>query len=62
MKGVGGFFSALGLVAIILHFFDQTPGALRWIHNWGNGVAWAIMIGLVALGIIILIAAKRKGY
>ena len=33
MKGVGGFFMALGLLAIILHFFDRSPGALSWIHN-----------------------------
>ena len=62
MKGVGGFFIALGLFAIILHFFDRAPSALSWIHNWGDGAAWAIMIGFVVLGIIILIAAKRKGY
>lgn len=62
MKAVGGFLIGLGLLAIVFHFFDKAPSALSWIHNWGDGVAWAIMIGLVVLGIIILIRANRKGY
>jgi hypothetical protein len=60
MKGVGAFLIGLGILAIVFHFFEKVPGALSWIYNWGDGVAWAIMIGLVVLGIILLMAAARR--
>ncbi len=60
MKGVGGFLIGIGTLAILFHFFGRVPSALSWIYNWGDGVAWAIMAGLVVLGLIILLSAARK--
>ena len=43
----------LGLLAIVLNFANMVPRLLMWIYSWGEGVAWAIKIGLVILGAIL---------
>lgn len=47
-----------GLFAIVLNFFDRVPSILMWIYNWGEGVAWAIKIGLVVVGAILFFMDK----
>lgn len=47
-----------GLFAIILNFFDRVPSILMWIYNWGEGVAWAIKIGLIVVGAILFFMDK----
>ena len=42
-----------GLGTIILNLFNYEFRILSWIYNWGEGVAWAIKIGLVILGAVL---------
>jgi len=61
MKKIGGILVFLGLFAIILNFLDRVPSVLIWIYNWGEGAAWAIMIALVVIGVVLyLVPGKKK--
>lgn len=50
----------LGLFAIVLNFFDRVPSILMWIYEWGEGVAWAIKIGLVVVGAVLFFLGKPE--
>ena len=60
MKKIGGIFIFFGLFAIVLNFLDRVPSLLIWIYNWGEGAAWAIMIALVVIGIVLYILPGKK--
>ena len=60
MKGLGSFLIVLGLAAIIMNFFGYVPSWLSSIYDNGPGVAWAIKIGLVVVGIILYWAGSRR--
>lgn len=49
-----------GLFAIVLSFFDRVPSILMWIYEWGEGVAWAIKGGLVAVGAVLFFLGKPE--
>lgn len=49
-----------GLFAIVLNFFDRVPSILMWIYEWGEGVAWAIKIGLVLVGAVLFFLGKPE--
>lgn len=49
-----------GLFAIVLNFFDRVPSILMWIYEWGEGVAWAIKIGLVVAGAVLFFLGKPE--
>lgn len=50
MKQIGGLMAFLGIFGAGLSFLDRVPSMLFWIYNWGDTVAWAIMIGLIVIG------------
>ena len=50
MRKLGSYMVFFGLFAIVLNFIDRVPTILMWIYEWGEGVAWAIKIGLVVVG------------
>jgi len=50
MKNFGSFLLLLGVLAIVLDFFNYVPKLLFWIYEWGDGVAWAIKIALIVVG------------
>ena len=50
MKNFGSFLLLLGVLAIVLDFFNYVPKLLFWIYEWGEGVAWAIKIALIVVG------------
>ncbi|MCW3466712.1 hypothetical protein [Chitinophaga nivalis] len=50
MQKIGAYIAILGLLAIVMNFFNYVPRLLVWIYQWGNGVAWGIKIGLVVFG------------
>lgn len=60
MKSFGLGLMGLGALAMVLYFLDYVPSLLQWIYNWGNGVAWAIMIGLVALGGVVAFIGMKS--
>lgn len=59
---------ALIILGILLSLFniagcqneEGRRSALDWINNWGEGTAWAIRIGIIAVGIILVFANNRK--
>ncbi len=53
-----------GIGSIILSFMKMEFKLLMWIGNWGEQVAWAIRIGLIVVGGLLLAAgsaAERRG-
>jgi len=60
MKKIGGYMVFFGLFAIVLNFFDRVPSILMWIYNWGEGVAWAIKIGLIVIGAVMFFMGKSE--
>jgi len=50
MRSIGSFMALLGIAAIVMNFLDRVPRLLMWIYLWGDGVAWAIKIGLIVVG------------
>ncbi len=50
----GGFLALMGVVSIILHFFNYELRLLMWIDLWGTTVAWAIRIGLIVVGLLLM--------
>ncbi|WP_138433303.1 hypothetical protein [Winogradskyella algicola] len=60
MRKTGGYMIFFGLFAIVLNFFDRVPSILMWIYEWGEGVAWAIKIGLVVVGAALFFLGKPE--
>ena len=60
MTKIGSTLIGLGTLAIILNFANMVPSVLLWIYNWGEGVAWGIKLGLIALGAILLLVGRRE--
>ncbi|MHA7843562.1 MAG: hypothetical protein ACX93I_09600 [Winogradskyella sp.] len=60
MRKIGGYMVFFGLFAIVLNFFDRVPSILMWIYEWGEGVAWAIKIGLVVAGAVLFFLGKPE--
>jgi hypothetical protein len=60
MRKIGGYMIFFGLFAIVLNFFDRVPSILMWIYEWGEGVAWAIKIGLVLVGAVLFFLGKPE--
>lgn len=49
--GIGGLFlAALGIMSIILSFFNYNISLLSWIDLWGNTIGWIIRILLLVGG------------
>lgn len=60
MQKIGSFMVILGLLAVVLSFFNYVPRILLWIYQWGEAVAWGIKIGLIILGGILYLAGGKK--
>lgn len=50
MQQIGGLLAFLGAFGAVLSFLDRVPSMLFWIYNWGDTMAWVIMIGLIVVG------------
>ena len=60
MKRVGLYIALFGIAAIILPYFNRQLSILSWIDNWGETAAWAIKIGLIAVGVALFFMLKNK--
>ena len=60
MRQLGFLLLLLGLASAVVYFMNMEMKVLRWIDNWGDGVAWGIRGGLVALGGLLVVATKPK--
>ena len=50
----------IGIALIILPFVGLTIRFTDWIYNWGEGVAWAIKIGLIVIGAVLFFMGKPE--
>ena len=60
MRQFGFYFILAGIGSIILSLFDMNFRLLMWVDMWGEGVAWAIRIGFIAIGVAILMFAHPE--
>ena len=61
IQGIGGTIALAGVVSIVLNFINFNLRILMWIDAWGEGVGWAIRVGLVLLGAAIWAAGAFLG-
>ncbi len=50
----------IGVGLIVLPFVGLTIRFTDWIYEWGEGVAWAIKIGLVVVGAVLFFLGKPE--
>lgn len=50
----------LGAITVVMRFANFVPRILMWIYNWGESVAWGIMIGIIVLGAILYFAGGKS--
>ncbi len=50
----------IGIGLIVLPFVGLTIRFTDWIYEWGEGVAWAIKIGLVVVGAVLFFLGKPE--
>ena len=60
MKKVGSYMAIIGIALILLPFIGLTVRFTDWIYNWGEGVAWAIKIGLVVVGAVLFFLGEPE--
>ncbi|VAW12704.1 hypothetical protein MNBD_BACTEROID03-2395 [hydrothermal vent metagenome] len=60
MSKIGLYMGIAGILAIVLDFLGRVPKILFWIYSWGDGVAWAIKIGLVVVGAALFFMGTRN--
>ncbi len=58
MRFWGGLIMAFGILSGVVSLMDMHFIFLKWIENWGSGIAWAIRGGMVVIGLIMYIAGK----
>jgi hypothetical protein len=60
MKSIGSLMFLFGAASVVFGFMDRVPRLLMWIYNWGDGVAWAIKIGLIVVGAILYFMGSKS--
>jgi len=60
MKKLGGYMLFFGIGSIVLSYLNMQFIILAWIDMWGSSVGWAIRIGLIVGGGLLLLLAKRN--
>lgn len=60
MRKVGSYMALIGIGLIVLPFVGLTIRFTDWIYEWGEGVAWAIKIGLVVVGAVLFFSGKPE--
>ncbi|MDG4714699.1 MULTISPECIES: hypothetical protein [Winogradskyella] len=60
MRKVGSYMALIGIGLIVLPFVGLTIRFTDWIYEWGEGVAWAIKIGLVVVGAVLFFLGKPE--
>lgn len=59
MANEGWYLVFFGAGSALLHLFDREFVILSWIETWGDGTAWMIRGGMIALGAVLMMAAVR---
>lgn len=61
MRALGLVLFLFGLATLAIYFLEVQVEWLAWIGNWGENAAWGIRIGTTLLGLVLLMAGKKKG-
>jgi hypothetical protein len=59
MKKIGGILFFFGVGSIVLHYLNMEFILLAWIDTWGEQAAWAIRIGMAAVGGLMWLVGKN---
>lgn len=59
LSAIGGFLALAGVASIILNFIGYNLRILVWIERWGTGAGWAIRIGLIVVGLLLLFLGQK---
>ena len=51
--------AAMGIMSIILSFFNYNVRLLAWIDIWGETVGWVIRIALIVVGAVLFFTLGR---
>jgi hypothetical protein len=57
---VGLFIAALGIMSIVLSFFNYNIRLLAWIDMWGDTVGWVIKISMIVVGAVLFFVLGRE--
>lgn len=57
---VGLFIAALGIMSIVLSFFNYNIRLLAWIDMWGDTVGWVIKISMIVVGAVFFFVLGRE--
>ena len=60
MRSIGWLLIFLGIGSCVVHFMDLGMRLLGWIDTWGEGAAWGIRGGCIAVGLLMVVAGKSK--
>lgn len=60
IQKIGTFLFVIGVIAIIMNFFNYVPKLLTWIYNWGEGPAWGIKIAFIVVGAALWFVGGRS--
>lgn len=60
MQRIGSYLVIIGILAIVMNFFNYVPRLLAWIYQWGDGAAWGIKIGIIVLGVVLYLAGRKN--
>ncbi|MFO0871077.1 MAG: hypothetical protein U0935_19305 [Pirellulales bacterium] len=60
MSRLGANLIFFGLGSIVLNLLNFEFVILMWIDLWGPTVGWAIRLGLIGLGVVLMVAAKLR--
>jgi len=58
MKSIGLYMAIAGIASIVLNFMEMNLRLLMWIDMWGEGIGWAIRIGLIVVGAALFLMGK----
>lgn len=58
MKSIGMYMAIAGVASVVLNFMEMNLRLLMWIDMWGEGVGWAIRIGLIVIGAVLFFMGK----
>lgn len=59
LSNIGGVMAVVGIVSLVLSFFNKNIKYLRWIDRWGDEMGLTIRIGLVLGGIVLFLVFAR---
>ena len=61
MRSLGLLLLLVGAGLLADHFAGLNLEFLGWVNNWGEYVAWAIRVGPVLLGLLLMAGGKKDG-